>query len=115
MRLRTIALVAETLIRDPRCRRRAPRQDVHSPAVAVRRAVGILVVFGLVGACEGGGGSSEPKRSTDSRHGAAVAAASPGCEGRSTALAPGETTLTMSSGGAQRTYIRHVPRSYRPA
>src|SRR5438132_5759568 len=82
----------------------------YSRAVAVRRIVGMLVAVVLVGACQGGGRSSTPKRSGGSSD---SAVASPACDGSGTAIAPGETTLTMTSGGMQRTYIRHVPPAYR--
>jgi len=78
--------------------------------VAVRRVIGVLVAFVLVGACQGGGRSSAPKTSSGLSD---SALASPACDGSGTGVAPGETTLTMTSGGMQRTYIRHVPPEYR--
>jgi polyhydroxybutyrate depolymerase len=82
--------------------------------VHVRGAIGTLVALMVLNACDGGEDSSGSGRSTVPPR-EVGARPSPGCDDSGTAVAAGEMSLTMTSGGAQRTYIRHVPSGYRPA
>jgi polyhydroxybutyrate depolymerase len=83
-------------------------------SVRLRAAFALLGVVFLASACNGGGISSTSGRRSVPPDQVAVKP-SPGCQEPSEQVAPGEVTLTVSSGGIPRTYIRHVPPAYQRA
>ncbi len=76
-----------------------------------------LVALVLV-ACSGssGGGqkatSHAASKSAATSPASAAAAPSPGCRGSGNAVTPGEEKVTLTAGGAERWYFRHVPPVY---
>jgi polyhydroxybutyrate depolymerase len=69
-----------------------------------------LVVF----ACSGssGGGQKAASNPPATSPASVAAAPSPGCRGSGNVVTPGEEQVTFTSGGAERSYFRHVPPTY---
>ncbi len=81
----------------------------------VRGIVGTLVALLIFSACSSGGGASSGSGRSMGPPQEVAAEPSPGCDDVGTAVTPGEASLTMTSGGLQRSYIRHVPSGYQPS
>lgn len=83
------------------------------------KAIGALIALVLV-ACSGSssGGhkatSNTTAKSVSAAPASVSAAPSAGCRDTASAVTPGQEQVTLTSGGAARSYYRHVPPSYQP-